>query len=556
VRNYFHWLFLLLFGITLIGCQDDITVNNPENSGNSLDKSTLSENQAIGDLTVEAGQVGNMIWKDLNKNGIQDAGEEGFPDVTICLYTGNGIWIGNCVKTDINGNYLIKDLPPGNYKVAMNIPDGWSLSPQNVGGDDRRDSDFGPSISNPRYSDSFELSLGEIDLSWDGGLYPITPVLGQVGNRVWKDLNKNGIQDIGEEGFPGVTIAIYGCPEIWLDKVVLTDVNGNYLFKNVPPGKYKVKMNIPDGWTLSPQNAGSNDAIDSDFMPAADNKPYTECFELSSSEIDLTWDGGLYPTTTPLALGKLGNFVWEDKDKNGVQDLDEHGINRVKVELYNCSSNATKLKETYTDENGNYLFNNLPAGDYKIKFVIPAGYTFTLKDQGGNDIKDSDADPLTGLTKCITLVAGATHLNIDAGLYHSKKVYPRSHGYWKTHSKYGPAKYDPTWKIIGEDQSFFYSEQTWYEVIVTEPRKGNVYYILAHQYIAARLNELAGTTVPTEIAEAIAEATKLFDDPACTPESIGKLKDNKPLRKELLKLSEFLEKFNNGKFDHHHDLDD
>ena len=64
-------------------------------------------------------------------------------------------------------------------------------------------------------------------------------------------------------------------------------------------------------------------------------------------------------------------------------------------------------------------------------------------------------------------------------------------GYWKTHSVLGPAKKaDPTWALVGgPNATFFLSGQTWYQVFWTAP-KGNAYYILAHQYEAAKLNIL------------------------------------------------------------------
>jgi hypothetical protein len=40
-------------------------------------------------------------------------------------------------------------------------------------------------------------------------------------------------------------------------------------------------------------------------------------------------------------------------------------------------------------------------------------------------------------------------------------------GYWQTHSIYGPAPYDETWAAIGEDTTFYLSDQSWYEVMHT-----------------------------------------------------------------------------------------
>lgn len=57
-------------------------------------------------------------------------------------------------------------------------------------------------------------------------------------------------------------------------------------------------------------------------------------------------------------------------------------------------------------------------------------------------------------------------------------------GYWKTHSKEGPAPYDVAWKNLGpleEDTRFFSSGKTWYQLFWTPPSGGNAYIQLAHQ---------------------------------------------------------------------------
>jgi hypothetical protein len=87
-------------------------------------------------------------------------------------------------------------------------------------------------------------------------------------------------------------------------------------------------------------------------------------------------------------------------------------------------------------------------------------------------------------------------------------------GYWKTHSVYGPAKKsDPTWDLLpgglGPDTVFFLSGKTWYQVFWTPP-KGNPYYILAHQYEAAKLNILSGASSTTAVDNAIAWAENFF----------------------------------------------
>ena len=85
-------------------------------------------------------------------------------------------------------------------------------------------------------------------------------------------------------------------------------------------------------------------------------------------------------------------------------------------------------------------------------------------------------------------------------------------GYWKTHSDRGPAPYDDGWKLLGaleEDTPFFNSGATWYQVWQTAP-KGNAFYILAHQYMAAKLNILNGASSTADVDAAITGAEALF----------------------------------------------
>lgn len=86
-------------------------------------------------------------------------------------------------------------------------------------------------------------------------------------------------------------------------------------------------------------------------------------------------------------------------------------------------------------------------------------------------------------------------------------------GYWKTHSKYGPAPYDPVWSLVspgGEDSVFHLSGKTYFEVLRTSPQ-GNRYYALAHQFIGAELNLLKGASMPAEVQNALSEARSLFE---------------------------------------------
>jgi hypothetical protein len=113
----------------------------------------------------------------------------------------------------------------------------------------------------------------------------------------------------------------------------------------------------------------------------------------------------------------LGDKVWLDANKNGVQDSDESGVNDVTVRLYR-EGESTALETTTTSGGGLYLFEELDAGDYVVEFSnLPSGYQFTSKNAGSDTGADSDADASTGKTTTITLAAGDDDRTWDAGIY-------------------------------------------------------------------------------------------------------------------------------------------
>jgi hypothetical protein len=128
-------------------------------------------------------------------------------------------------------------------------------------------------------------------------------------------------------------------------------------------------------------------------------------------------------------------------------------------------------------------------------------------------------------------------------------------GYWKTHSHNGPAPEDDAWFALGDvdndgtsegaDEPFFLSGKTYYQVLWTPPA-GNVYYVLAHQYIAAQLNILNGADVPVGVQTAFDSATALFE--TYTPAQVAAAKGptGNTLRSMFTSAAMILDDYNNG----------
>ena len=83
---------------------------------------------------------------------------------------------------------------------------------------------------------------------------------------------------------------------------------------------------------------GGNDALDSDIDPTTGKTINTT---LSAGETDLTWDAGLYQKAA------LGDKVWLDTNKNGVQDAGEAGVSGVTVKLLDSAGRIERFQKRY-----------------------------------------------------------------------------------------------------------------------------------------------------------------------------------------------------------------
>lgn len=349
-----------------------------------------SQNNNFGNIL--SADICGMVFNDANGDGIKQPSEGGISGVLIELFEmPSGSFVASTV-TGVNGEYCFTYLIPGTYKIKENdLPGYISTTPNEIivtvnQGDKSYNNNFGDKLH--------------------------TIKKGSIGDFVWIDLNKNGIQDYSEPGMPNVIIKLYDCNNNWIKEVV-TDANGFYKLDSLNPGSYQILVQLPSGYAFSPANQGSDDTKDSDIDPITWK---SHCVNLLSGQNLSSVDAGIYPLPTC----SIGDRVWNDLNKNGIQDAGEPGVPNIKVKLINCStSNVVSIATT--NSNGNYLFTNVVAGNYQLKFYdLPSGWKFTLKDAGSNDLLDSDVDPITGLTTCFNInvqSCDSSATRWDAGIY-------------------------------------------------------------------------------------------------------------------------------------------
>jgi hypothetical protein len=373
------------------------------------------------DTTVDAGiillpalssTVGDYVWLDANKDGVQDANETGISNVTVILRDNNNNIIMN-TQTDAEGKYLFINVPPGNgYYVEFVPPVGMIPSPSNGALLDTANSDMNTLTFK---TSTFNLALDDTILHVDAGFYPQDINKASIGDRVWYDADNDGIQDAGETGVSGVTVNLLNQAGTVI-ATTTTDPLGNYVFNNLDSGAYQVEIVAPSGYTITSINQGSNDLLDGDFDPITAKSPLVT---LNPGDRNMSVDAGLYNAAN---TNSIGDRVWLDKDIDGIQDADEIGVGGITVSLIDDAT-GNVLNTTMTDENGNYLFNALPNGSYKVRFTnLPFGYAISPQNTDAAGIlgaNNSDPIPGNGLTAPVTLSGNTNVREVDAGIYNS-----------------------------------------------------------------------------------------------------------------------------------------
>lgn len=367
----------------------------------NVGSSTFQKASAMGDVEILCDmapvQVGNRVWLDSDGDGVQDAGEPPISGVTVKLRPVNSDGsLGAAIATtttNAKGEYYFSSTTTAAMTTGQpyvitfdnandygtNGPLDGMLLTSSTTSDAEKNSDasvddssvdsFGvsafPHISVPA------LSPGVNVMTFDAGF--VAPV--SVGNYVWIDTDRDGIQDANETGVAGAVLTVTdidGSPvtDLYGQPVgsQTTGPDGRYSFENLRPGQYKVSITYPEGYVATKAEQGSNNANDSHTNTATS-------VMLLSGQSDTTLDFGVIPYVS------VGGIAWFDTNDNGVHDVDERLLSDIEMTVTDAQGRpvfdvfGNAVTTMRTDASGNYAFTHLPFGTYVVRVAGQPGMT-------------------------------------------------------------------------------------------------------------------------------------------------------------------------------------
>jgi serine-aspartate repeat-containing protein C/D/E len=301
----------------------------------------------------------------------------GVAGVTVNLINSAGQIVATTV-TDSQGDYAFKNITPGTYTVADVQPDGYFAVAASVG-------DAGGTVADLNDITGVTLTPGQAAMCYDFYIEPPASLTGKV-------MVSNTPDCAGQYTLPGVagvTVELLNTAN-QIVATTVTDSNGNYAFNNLRPGNYTVADIQPAGFfavAAAPGDAGGTVADLNDItgvtLGAGQN---AMCYDFYVTP-PATLSGTVFQDGPAIAV--IGNQAVDvPAVRDGVLRAGDLRIAGVTLELRDGVTGAPilgsqALAGTYppdspirvvTDANGDYSFTGLPAGNYAVFEVRPAGY--------------------------------------------------------------------------------------------------------------------------------------------------------------------------------------
>ncbi len=230
----------------------------------------------------------------------------------------------------------------------------------------------------------------DVELEDDQETVTITGLDTDLGNRVWLDLNADGVQDGSEPGIPGVNVYVS-----WTDvnsvvqvRSTVTDSDGNWNVSGLPANRPITVTVDPSNLAAPAGTGGAGSTLPAGLSPTwelADNPIITnpQAGNGQSTGLDHETAGVILTTANNsyvdvdfgyVGINSVGDEVWFDADAGGEPSPEPGDVALVGVDMTLtwagfdgtfATADDLVFSDT-TDGSGNYLFSGLPDGQYRV----------------------------------------------------------------------------------------------------------------------------------------------------------------------------------------------
>ena len=354
--------------ISNAGNNDNVDSDADPSSGNS-ETISLGSGQNIDNVYagyVTGTAIGDLVWNDLDGDGIRDEDETGINGITVRLFSSDGSLVSNTVTTDDPntgepGYYKFMDVDPGDYYVEVLLGGGLVSSAANAVSDEEIDSDL-TDANGPNTSSTFTIAQGQVICNLDAGVYPG----GTISGIVWLDELK-GTSGVYEEGvdspLENVTVKLLNDDGEVIAETT-TNENGEYSFTLLRIGTYTVMFVRPNNdVSFVNANIGGDETIDSDVQNKQDGTTNGLGVTVGGNVTDIS--AGLQPGTLPVDLVSFTGYWNQKADVNELNWITASEINNDYFEV-----------QRSLDLNGSFI---------KVGEVAGNGTSSTIKEYSFDD---------------------------------------------------------------------------------------------------------------------------------------------------------------------------
>ena len=307
--------------------------------------------------------INGTIYRDGDRDGKKGDTEGRYSGVTVQLLDKDGKVIAT-TTTDKDGKYSFEHLPDGTYSVKV-VKDGALTDTDQTGDPDNKLDN----ASEPITLDEKNPTKGDVDF----GYVPNNTIKGTV----YRDDNRDKTIDGDEPGLERVSVQLLDEDGKVL-QTLDTDADGNYAFQHLPDGKYTVKV------VRSSSIKDYDQTEDPDATVDGTSAVYTMGPENSLQE---KVNFGYVPDYS------IAGRVYRDSDKSGSYTDGEETFSGVTVDL--LDKDGKVVATTTTDKDGNYSFEKLPAGTYRVKVHTDGDLAGLDQTEDPDGIADSMSGEIT-----------------------------------------------------------------------------------------------------------------------------------------------------------------